>query len=344
MSQNGLPDEMSNLVVNAGEEIWVNLYPNALSNVKRALKAHLDERIGKFCNINNGIFLSYTDLKFRAKHFQVFEDYPICRFPVSITATYYKPEPGTIATGTITRVDHISVTCLIHGMIHVTIALRKSVNFDSWCALGQQIVFQIRGGEMHYKGVRLNAIVTDDCVDRMRVAFPPPTIGARKRTFSSSSADSTLATPQKQTQPSVKRNLISSGKLAKSNNNRKADYVEHNDQLDDAVNPYDLDPYESEVDYSQELLGFGTPEFTSTQIRQNKKPKYYNFDDVDNEDKEFSVPTPDDDASPAAKRIKVEYSAQEEATPFQISKSQRKLRKKKYMSLTSISASESLTN
>lgn len=112
--------------------------------------------------------------------FKVFEDNPVCRFPVSVTATYYKPDPGTIATGVITRyanindahnsiivvslifllfaffsrVDHISVTCLIHGMIHVTIPLRKSVNFDTWCAPGQQIIFEIRGGEMHYKGVR----------------------------------------------------------------------------------------------------------------------------------------------------------------------------------------------
>ena len=118
---------------------------------------------------------------------QVFEDYPMCRFPVSIAATYYKPEPGTLAIGYVTRsvsygsyiaslnydrfrvhgcfrvdslgftlfrVDHVSVTCLIHGLVHATISLRKSVNFYDWCGVGQQLIFQIEGGEMHYKGVR----------------------------------------------------------------------------------------------------------------------------------------------------------------------------------------------
>lgn len=50
MPQNGLPDEMSSLVINSGEKIWINLYPNALCNVKKSLKGHLDERIGKFCD------------------------------------------------------------------------------------------------------------------------------------------------------------------------------------------------------------------------------------------------------------------------------------------------------
>lgn len=50
MSENGLPDEMTSLVVKTCETIWINLYPNALCNVKKSLKAHLDERIGRFCN------------------------------------------------------------------------------------------------------------------------------------------------------------------------------------------------------------------------------------------------------------------------------------------------------
>ncbi|XP_003744344.1 DNA-directed RNA polymerase I subunit RPA43 [Galendromus occidentalis] len=239
MASSDLPDDMSCLLIVPKEQLWINLYPNALTNVRRALKTFLDQRIGRFCNKNNGILLSYTDLKFRAKHFQVFEDYPMCRFPVSISATYYKPEPGTMATGTITRIDHISVTCLIHGLIHVSISLRKSVNFDTWCAMGQQIVFLIKGGEMHYKGVRLQAIVTQECVDKMQDAFPASN---RKRTFSSSSADSAATTPIK---PKAKKRRISEI-LNPESRGSDADFFDGSDSYD-----------------------FGSPDFTSTQRRHN---------------------------------------------------------------------------
>ena len=108
MASTALPDEKSCLLINPKEHLWINLYPNALTNVQRALKTHLDQRIGKFCNKyvdphycpvysfflqskkqilsemfyhgvemttcffrNNAILLSYTNLKFTAKHFQV---------------------------------------------------------------------------------------------------------------------------------------------------------------------------------------------------------------------------------------------------------------------------------
>ncbi|XP_022671496.1 uncharacterized protein LOC111262719 isoform X2 [Varroa jacobsoni] len=320
MPQNGLPDEMSSLVINSGEKIWINLYPNALCNVKKSLKGHLDERIGKFCDKNGGILLSYTDLKFRAKHFQVFEDYPMCRFPVSITATYYKPEPGTIATGTITRVDHISVTCLIHGMIHVMIALRKSVNFDTWCALGQQIIFQIRGGEMHYKGVRLNAIVTEECVDRMRIAFPPDSVGSRKRTFSSSSADSSMTTPNKQFKG--ERSVMHLNIPSKSLKRRKSGYIDLEDQLS-YTDACSLDACEDEVNSIDGSLDFGTPGLTSTQLRQNKRMRYKD-DKIDPDNEELKTLVGDGNNLLGPKRIKVEYSSQEETTPFQCSKIQKR--------------------